>query len=379
MDTNYIESFRDPAVAAALRARLRALGATLAAHGRHVRVMEVCGSHTMAIARFGLRELLPPNVSLISGPGCPVCVTSPGYIDAAIELARRGVLLATFGDMLNVPGSESSLAGCRAAGGALEVVYSPRGALALAQENPGREVVFLGIGFETTMAPVVSLVDLASRDRVKNLSLLAAFKLVPPALRAVLTDPDVKVDAFLCPAHVSAIIGTAPYEEFARDRGKPCVIAGFEPLDILYGICGILTQIAEGRSEVENQYERVVRPGGNPRARAVMERFLQPADAHWRGMGLLPQSGLALRPEFAGYDAEKRCGLIPGPGREFPGCRCGDVIKGKCAPSGCPFFARRCTPATPVGPCMVSSEGTCAACYKYERGAQLPDVTGRIN
>ena len=367
MHANYIEPFRDPAAAAALRARLQELGAALAAAGRSVRVMEVCGSHTMAIARFGIRELLPPNVTLLSGPGCPVCVTAPGYIDAAIALARKGAMLATFGDMLNVPGSESSLAACRAAGGAIEVCYSPRGALALAESNHTREVVFLGIGFETTTAPVVSLIGLAQHDSVKNLSLLAAFKLVPPALHAVLADPAVKVDAFLCPAHVSAIIGMHPYEPFARDHGKPCVIAGFEPLDILYGICGILTQIVEGRSVVENQYERVVRPDGNPKARAVMERFLQPADTHWRGMGLLPASGLVLRPEFAAYDAEKRFGLTIGPGRESPGCLCGDVIKGKCPPPECPFFAKRCTPLRPVGPCMVSTEGTCAAWYKYQR------------
>jgi len=367
MDTNYIEAFRDPALVPALRARLLALGATLAARGRCVRVMEVCGSHTMAIARFGIRGLLPPNVTLISGPGCPVCVTAPGYIDTAIELARRGVTIATFGDMLHVPGSEGSLAECRAAGGILEVCYSPRAALALAQANPGREVVFLGIGFETTIAPVVSLVGRAAGARVANFSLLSAFKLVPPALRAVLSDPDVQVDAFLCPAHVSAIIGTHPYGPFARDHGKPCVIAGFEPLDILYGLCGILTQVVEGRAEVENQYERVVRPEGNPRARAVMERFLAPADTHWRGMGRLPESGLVLRPEFAPYDAEKRFGQAIGPGREPPGCRCGDVIKGKCPPPRCPFFAQRCTPTTPVGPCMVSAEGTCAASYKYDR------------
>jgi hydrogenase expression/formation protein HypD len=364
---NYIDGFRDPAAAAALRGRLQALGAALAAQGRDVRVMEVCGSHTMSIARYGLRELLPPNVTLLSGPGCPVCVTAPGYIDAAIALAQRGAIVATFGDMLHVPGSDRSLASCRAEGGAIEVCYSPRDALALAQANPGREVVFLGIGFETTVAPVVSLVDLAPRAQVANVSLLASFKLVPPALRAVLADPEVRVDAFLCPAHVSAIIGMAPYEEFARQRGRPCVIAGFEPLDILYGLCGILAQLVEGRAEVENQYARVVRPGGNPTAQAVMARFLQPADTHWRGIGLLPASGLVLRPEFAAYDAEKKFNLAIGPGRESPGCRCGDVIKGKCHPPGCPFFASRCTPLNPVGPCMVSSEGTCAAWYKYQR------------
>jgi hydrogenase expression/formation protein HypD len=364
---NYIEPFGDPSAAAALRGRLQALGATLAARGRQVRVMEICGSHTMAIARCGIRELLPPNVTLLSGPGCPVCVTAPGFLDAAMVLARQGVTLATFGDLLPVPGSEASLADCRAAGATVEVCYSPRGALELAQAHPEREVVFLGIGFETTMAPVVSLIDRAQQAAVKNLSLLTSFKLVPPALQAVLADPDVAVDAFLCPAHVSAIIGLAPYEPFARAYGKPCVVAGFEPLDILYGLCGLLAQLVDGRAVVENQYERVVRPAGNPQARAVMTRLLQPADAVWRGMGALPASGMTLRPAVAAYDAAVRFGLTIGPGREPPGCRCGDVIKGKCPPAQCPFFARRCTPFTPVGPCMVSSEGTCAAAYKYER------------
>ena len=367
---NYTEAFRDPAVAAPLRRRLAELGAALAAQGRGARIMEVCGSHTMAIARFGLRDLLPPNVTLVSGPGCPVCVTPPGYLDAAIELARRGVVIATFGDMLHVPGSSSSLAACRAQGGAVEVCYSPRAALARAQAEPGREVVFLAIGFETTIAPVASLVGLASQAGVRNLSLLTAFKLVPPALAAVLADPEVRVDAFLCPAHVSAIIGLRPYEPFARRHGRPCVVAGFEPLDILFGLCGILAQRVEGRSEVENQYARVVRPDGNPAARAVMERLLEPADVVWRGLGLLPASGLTLRGACRGFDAAARFGIEVGPGVEAPGCLCGDVIKGKVAPPSCPLFGRRCTPDTPVGPCMVSAEGTCAAHHKYARQAQ---------
>jgi hydrogenase expression/formation protein HypD len=364
---NYIEAFRDPAVAAPLRDRLKTAAAVLAARGGRARIMEVCGSHTMAVGRYGLRQLLPDNVTLISGPGCPVCVTAPGYIDAAIELARRGVVVATFGDMLQVPGSEGTLSECRSDGGSVEVCYSPRGARDLALGRPDREVVFLAIGFETTIAPVVSLVDLALRESIGNLSLLTAFKLVPPALSAVLADPEIQVDAFLCPAHVSAIIGPRTYEPVARDFHKPCVIAGFEPLDILYGLCAILDQLVEGRAAVENRYERVVRENGNPLARAVMDRFLQPADSHWRGLGLLPQSGLALREPFARYDAEKRFALSVGPGRESPHCLCGEVIKGKRIPPECPLFARRCTPMDPVGPCMVSSEGACAAYYKYER------------
>jgi len=368
MATDYIEAFRDPAVAGALRSRLQELGAALAAQGRSAQIMEVCGSHTMAIARFGLRDLLPPNVRLISGPGCPVCVTSPGYIDAAIELAGRGVIVATFGDMLRVPGSRGSLAECRAQGGRIEVCYSPRGALELAQDNPDREVVFLAIGFETTIAPTVSLVDLAAHYAVGNLSILTAFKRVPPALRAVLDDPEVQVDAFLCPAHVSAIIGMHPYETFAQQDRRPCVIAGFEPLDILQGLCAILDQRVARRAEVENLYARVVRPEGNPKARAVMERLLESADVSWRGIGLLPGSGLVLRSDYARYDAARRFGLTIENGVEAPGCRCGDVIKGKCAPPQCPLFGRRCLPDDPVGPCMVSTEGTCAAYYAYERG-----------
>ncbi len=365
---NYTEAFRNPEIAAPLCGRLKALGGTLAARGAAVRIMEVCGSHTMAVGRYGLRQLLPDNVSLISGPGCPVCVTAPGYIDAAIELARRGAVIATFGDLLQVPGSGETLGECRSAGASVEVCYSPREARALALARPDREVVFLAIGFETTIAPVVSLVDLALREGIGNLSLLTAFKRVPPALHAVLADPEIRVDAFLCPAHVSAIIGPDAFVPFARDFHKPCVIAGFEPLDILFGLCAILEQAVDGRAAVENCYERVVHAGGNPLARAVMDRFLRPAGAHWRGLGLLPDSGLVLADAFLRYDAAARFSLAVGPGVEAPGCLCGDVIKGKRTPLQCPLFARRCTPADPVGPCMVSSEGTCSAYYKYERG-----------
>ncbi len=363
----YVDSFRDPAIAAPLCDRLKTRGAALAARGGRARIMEVCGSHTMAVGRHGIRQLLPENVTLISGPGCPVCVTAPGYIDAAIALARRGVTIATFGDMLHVPGSEGTLGECRSGGASVEVCYSPRSARDLALARPDREVVFLAIGFETTIAPVVSLVDLALREHIGNLSLLTAFKLVPPALRAVLDDPEIQVDAFLCPAHVSAIIGPRTYEPFARDFRKPCVIAGFEPLDILFGLCAILDQMVEGRASVENLYERVVHEDGNPIARALMDRYLRPVAARWRGLGQLPDSGLMLRDEFVRYDAEKRFDVPVGPGRESPGCLCGEVIKGKRSPLECPLFAQRCTPTDPVGPCMVSSEGTCSAYYKYER------------
>ncbi len=365
---NYVDAFRDPAVAAPLRARLARLGHALESRDAPVRIMEVCGSHTMNVARYGIRDLLPPRVKLISGPGCPVCVTMPGYVDAAIELARGGVTIATFGDMLQVPGSSATLAECRAEGARVEVCYSPRAALDLAAAASEREVVFLAIGFETTIAPVVSLVGLAQREGLANLSLLTSFKLAPPALLAVLGDPDMHIDAFLCPGHVSAVTGTHVYDPIAHDRGKPCVIAGFEPLDILFGLCGILTQLVEGRAVVENLYSRVVRDDGNPLARATMDRFLRTATVYWRGLGPLPDSGLVLRDEYAAFDAEKRFDLTIGPGVEHPGCLCGDVIKGKRSPPECPLFAKRCTPMDPVGPCMVSAEGSCAASYKYGRG-----------
>jgi hydrogenase expression/formation protein HypD len=360
----YLEGFRNPAAAAAVRARLRELADRI---GRPVRIMEVCGTHTMAIARYGIRDVLPPSVELVSGPGCPVCVTPMGYVDAAIDLARRGAAIVTFGDMIHVPGSESTLAEGRAAGQWVEVCYSPLRAVELARAQPGRDVVFLAIGFETTIPPVVSIVDAARQAGARNVSLLTAFKLVPPALTALLADPELRIDAFLCPAHVSAIIGADAYRPFAERDRVPCVIAGFEPLDILYGLQGILEQISRGLAQVDNQYSRVVKPGGNPLAQALMARTLQPVDAEWRGLGVLPGSGLGLRPEYADYDAEARHGVRVGPGREQPGCRCGEVLKGRLRPPECPLFATGCTPDHAVGPCMVSAEGACSAYFKYLR------------
>ena len=361
----YIDGFRNPDAAACLTQRITELGAELKRAGRRVAIMEVCGTHTTAISRFGIRGILPNNVDLISGPGCPVCVTEPGYIDAAIELARKGVIIATFGDMINVPGSETTLARCRAEGGQVEICYSPTRAIELAAKHPDREVVFLAVGFETTIPPVVSIVDTAIRKGIGNVSLLIAFKVVPPAMKALLADPEIRIDAFLCPAHVSAIIGADAYIPFTGANGVPCVIAGFEPLDILLGIEGILGQLARHEARVDNQYSRVVKPEGNPKARALMEKYLSPADAVWRGIGTIPLSGLKLRPEFERYDAASKHVVAVKRGREHPGCLCGDVIKGKCHPPECPFFGTKCTPDSPIGPCMVSSEGTCAAYFKY--------------
>lgn len=362
-----IAGFRDGAAARALVHQIHVAAHGMRAQGRPVRIMEVCGTHTMAIARHGIRGLLPDNVTLLSGPGCPVCVTDAGYIDAALALARAGHLLVTFGDMLKVPGSAGSLAEARAAGAAIEVGYSPEHALALAARHPEREVVFLAIGFETTIAPVASLVLTARAKGLRNLSLLTAFKLVPPALHALLDDPEVCVDAFLCPAHVSAIIGSEAYRPFVERHGVPCVVAGFEPLDILDGVLAIVGQLSDGQVELVNRYERVVRPRGNPRALALMDELLEPEDATWRGIGVLPASGLRLRPAFAGFDAARRHGVTTAGGRPDPGCRCGQVLQAKLRPDQCPLFGRACTPDAPVGPCMVSAEGSCAAYYKYLR------------
>lgn len=366
----YIEAFRNPAAAKVERALIDDLATKLKAAGRTASIMEVCGTHTMAISRFGIRSILPENVELISGPGCPVCVTPPGYIDASIELTRRGCIVVTFGDMLAVPGSSSSLTMCRAEGCVVEPCYSPALALEIAKAQPGKQVVFLAIGFETTIAPVVSIVETAIERHIENVSLLTSFKLVPPALAALMADKEMKIDAFLCPAHVSAIIGADAYRPFAQDappgrRGVPCVIAGFEPLDILAGIAGILEQMVGGTACVDNQYSRVVKPKGNPVAQELMAKYLQPVDAAWRGLGEVPASGLGLRPEYAAFDAVQKHGIHVSGGKEPAGCLCGEVIKGKIKPTSCKLFGKGCTPDKPVGPCMVSVEGTCSAYFKY--------------
>jgi hydrogenase expression/formation protein HypD len=359
----YVDAFREPQAAAALAQRLGALGAALGP--RRVKLMEVCGSHTMAIARYALRDLLPPNVRLVSGPGCPVCVTDPGYVDAAIALAERGVAIATFGDMVRVPGSHHSLLDARTAGATVRVCYSPAQAADWAAEEPTRAWVLLAVGFETTAAPLAALA-LAVRERgLDNLTLLTALKTVPPALDALVADPALAIDGLLCPAHVSAIIGAAAYAPYAAEHGRPCVVAGFEPLDILLGVEGLLTQLVRGEARVDNQYARVVREGGNPTAQRAIARALRPVDAPWRGLGVVPDSGLGLAPELADLDASVRHELAVEPGRANPACRCGDVLKGLIEPADCRLFGAPCTPERPFGPCMVSAEGSCAAAWKY--------------
>ncbi len=354
------DGFRDRELAEKLTERIRETVS------KPVRIMEVCGTHTMSIFRHGIRSLLPEEIELISGPGCPVCVTSGGDIDQIIDLASEpDVIIATFGDLVRVPGSKGkNLAEARADGAQVEIVYSPTDALKIA-ESTGRQVVFPAIGFETTIPVIAATVLEAKQKQLDNFKLLVSHKIVPPALVALLGDPDLAVDGLLCPGHVSAIIGEEAYLPAAEQFHIPCVIAGFEPIDILSAILRLVSQVNEGRAEVENTYNRVVSSSGNPRARKVIDLVFETCDVSWRGLGTIPGSGLALREEFSDHDARKYFKLSQVSVPEPKGCRCGEILTGKVKPPECPLFNSRCTPTSPIGPCMVSSEGTCAAYSKY--------------
>ena len=333
------------------------------------RLMEVCGTHTMAIAKSGIKSMLPEKVKLLSGPGCPVCVTPPQVIDAVLELAMDPeITIATYGDMVRVPGSRpgDSLQRRRALGAKLLVVYSPVDAVEYAKENPDREVVFLGVGFETTAPGTAAAVLTAKEEKVKNFSVLSMLKTVEPALRALMKTEDFNVQGFLCPGHVGTIIGERGFAFLPDEYRMPAVIAGFEPEDILLSIYLLLRQIAEGRPRVENQYKRAVSPKGNVLAQNMIGRCLEPRADLWRGLGRIENSGLGFRAEFSDFDAEKKFSIRYGEETGPSACRCGDVICGRISPSRCPMFGKRCTPEDPVGPCMVSSEGACAAAYKYQ-------------
>jgi hydrogenase expression/formation protein HypD len=336
--------------------------------GREVRLMEVCGTHTVAIFRHGVRDLLPPEVKLLSGPGCPVCVTGMRDVDMAVALASRpGVVLATFGDMMRVPGGTGSLYTAKASGADVRVVYSPLNALKLARAEPEREVVFFSTGFETTSPLAAATVVQAEEEGVRNFHLLTVNKLVPPALAALLADNAAAIDGFILPGHVCAITGVGPYEFVARDHGTACVVTGFGGMDILEGIFMTLQMIATGAPEVKVQYRMVVRPEGNPAALRVMYEAFEPADAYWRGIGTIAGSGLALREKYAHRDAARvlGAGMTVPESTEPRGCSCGSVLRGLKIPTDCPLFGKTCTPEKPVGACMVSAEGSCAAFYKY--------------
>ena len=340
------------------------------AHGKKIRLMEVCGTHTVAIFRAGLRQILPEEVELVSGPGCPVCVTADDYIDAAIAYAAmEDVIITTFGDMLKVPGTRSSLAEAQAAGADVRIVYSPLDALAIATENPAKNVVFLAVGFETTAPTEAAAVLAAEAQGIRNFFLLSAQKLVPPVMRALLDGGETHVDGFLLPGHVAVVTGTEMFEFLARDYHVPGVVGGFEPLEILSAIQLLVRQIGAREARIENAYETVVRPVGNPVARAAIERVYEPATVRWRGLGEIPASGLAMREEYAAFDFARVRPLsvgVVGDGRH--GCRCGEVLRGAIVPRDCNLFGKACVPEHAVGPCMVSVEGTCAAWYKYGGG-----------
>ena len=333
------------------------------------RIMEVCGTHTMAIAEAGIRSLLPEHIQLISGPGCPVCVTPPEDIDAVLDLAmEKDVILTSYGDMLRVPGSRKgdSLLRRRALGADVRIVYSPMDALETAAQEPGKQVVFLGIGFETT-APGTAAAVLTAKERgLKNFTVYSMLKSVEPALRALMAMEGFSVNGFLCPGHVATIIGETGFQFLPTEYGMPGVIGGFEPEEILTAVYLLLKQIAAGEAKIQNAYPRAVRPEGNPLARRMLEQSFELETARWRGLGEIPDSGFGLRKELEAYDAGKRFSIQAGKSALPNGCRCGDVITGKIRPRQCPLFGKICTPEDPVGPCMVSSEGACAAAYKYQ-------------
>lgn len=333
------------------------------------RLMEVCGTHTMAIARAGIKAVLPENIKLLSGPGCPVCVTPPETIDAVLELAMRPeIVITTYGDMVRVPGSTpgDSLARRRALGAKVEIVYSPMEALETARRNPDKEVVFLGVGFETTAPGTAAAALTAKEEGLGNFSLWSMLKTVEPALRALIAQEGFQINGFLCPGHVATIIGERGFEFLPRDYALPAVIAGFEADDILCAVSLLLRQIADGCPALQNEYRRAVAKEGNPLAQEMIARCFTPREDNWRGLGRIEGSGLGLREELADFDAERKFTVSAQEKPQPTACRCGEVITGRLSAQDCPLFGRRCTPEDPVGPCMVSSEGACAAVYRYQ-------------
>ena len=333
-----------------------------------INIMEVCGTHTMSICKFGIRKLIPENINLLSGPGCPVCVTPKSYMDKVIALSRLpGVIIATFGDMMKVPGSYSSLMEEKSKGSLIKIVYSVLDAVEIARKNTDKKVIFLAVGFETTSPTIAASLMYAKKKNIRNFFLYSGHKIILPAMEALVKDPLVNIDGFLCPAHVSTIIGTRPYDIVSGKYNIPCVVTGFEPLDILQGILMIIEQICSGKSKVENQYKRVVKPLGNKKAMRLLDEIFSIEDSEWRGVGRIPKSGLKLRKKYSMFDAEKEFSLPTIKTVPDKGCMCGDVLKGIKTPFDCKLFSKKCTPLSPVGACMVSSEGACSAYYRYRR------------
>ena len=363
----YIDEFRNKKLILKAAGKLREITPL-----RPINIMEVCGTHTHSFFRFGLHKLLPANIRLISGPGCPVCVSSQDYIDKACCYAKRpDVLIVTFGDMLCIPGSQSSLEKQNAHSGNVLVVYSALESIKIARNNPDKKVIFLAVGFETTIPTVALTIITAKKEGIKNLFFLVSLKTMPAAMEYLLRDKRIKIDGFLCPGHVSSIIGSRPYEFIPRKYKIACCIVGFEPLDLMEGIYLLARQIALGKPTVDNQYLRAVNKGGNIKAQKIISKVFQTTDALWRGLGKIPKSGLKLRTAFSEFDAKAQIPLknIAYGRNHNTRCRCGDVLKGIINPTQCPLFMKACRPENPVGPCMVSNEGACNAYYKYKKQA----------
>ncbi len=357
---NQNSPFRDKELSKSLISQVKQ-----SATGEKYKIMEVCGTHTMAISRNGLRSVMPDNVMLVSGPGCPVCVTSQGEIDTFFQLLDRGVDVITFGDLIRIPSSTGmTLADARANGAGVHVIYSPLDSIKLAKNNPTKKFTFLGVGFETTVPIVAHLILEIEKQGIENLTVFSMCKTMPKAIELLLSDAELQIDGFLCPGHVTTVTGVALYEPIIEAK-KAAVVAGFEPVEMLDAINEVINQVNSGEFKVENKYKRVVAEQGNEIARNLMYKVFEPCTSVWRGLGALEGSGLGIREEYAHYDALIKYAINVDTVEEIKGCKCGSVLTGKILPTDCALFKKVCTPETPVGPCMVSSEGTCSAYYKY--------------
>ncbi len=366
----YIDEYRDKTIVFDILEKIKTISR------KEIALMEVCGGHTMAIQKFGIPYMLPHNIKLVSGPGCPVCVSSKKFIDQAIVYAQmKDVIITTFGDLIRVPGSQSSLEKEKANGADVRIVYSPLMAIETAKQNPGKKVIFLGIGFETTSPTSAAAIMNAYRQKVDNFLLFSSHKIMPPAM-AALIDEGVKINGYICPGHVSTITGSHIYEPIAEKYHLGCVVAGFEPVDILQTIYMLVKQYEEGEAKVEIQYKRVVKPEGNVKAQQIMNDVFELRDEWWRGLGVIPQSGMMIREKYKIHDAEAMLPVtVPEP-EEPAGCICGEILKGLKNPKQCKLFGKACTPSDPIGACMVSSEGSCQAYYKYNRMIKVDKALG---
>ncbi len=356
----FAEEYRDPELAKKLIERIHRRST------KPTRLMEFCGGHTVSIFKHGMRQLLPRTIEMLSGPGCPVCVTANADLDKAIALAHLpDVIITSFGDMIRVPGSYASLQQAKAEGGDVRVVYSTQDALGIARDNPGKSVIFIGIGFETTAPTIAASILQAEEEGINNYYLLPLHKLCPPIMKAILDMGEVRLDGIICPGHVSAVIGSYPYQFIPDNYNIACVVSGFEPLDILLCVDMLVTQIETEQCKVEIAYRRGVKPEGNQQALRLMDTVFEVGEADWRGIGVVPASGLRLKESYRRFDAETNFDIKPPPSRAAKGCLCGSIMRGVSTPLDCQLFRRHCTPENPVGPCMVSSEGSCATYYHY--------------